>query len=76
MNDGLQVKFTEFKVGPFKASPPPSTPERKMLEWEMSVTGKSGGPGWLEVTYVDEDLRISRNHLGQLFILSRDKDDM
>ena len=42
----------------------------------MSVTGKSGGPGWLEVTYVDEDLRISRNHLGQLFILSRDKDDM
>jgi hypothetical protein len=30
--------------------------------------------GWLETTYIDEDMRVARGNRGSLFVLSRDKD--
>ncbi len=34
----------------------------------------SNDSGWLETTFVDEDIRIGRGNKGSLFILTRDKD--
>ena len=29
--------------------------------------------GWLDITYLDEDLRIGRGNEGSVFVLSREK---
>ena len=67
----VQLKFTSFKIGPLQMSAPPRTPARLAIEWELSATGRGGSGAWLDTTYVDYDLRLGRNDMGDLFILSR-----
>jgi len=67
----VQLKFSSFKIGPLQMSAPPRTPARLAIEWELSATGRGGSGAWLDTTYVDYDLRLGRNDMGDLFILSR-----
>lgn len=39
----------------------------------LAVVRGSKDSGWLETTFVDEDIRIGRGNKGSLFILTRDK---
>jgi hypothetical protein len=60
------------QVGPFKLAPPPSTPSRAALEWEMSAIEGGASGAWLDTTFLDYDLRIVRGHRGDLYILTRE----
>lgn len=40
----------------------------------LSILRGTPEAGWLETTYVDEDLRIGRGNKGTMFILTRDRD--
>lgn len=40
----------------------------------LSIARGTTDAGWLETTYVDEDLRIGRGNKGTMFILTRDRD--
>lgn len=47
------------------------------LGWVFSALGalrKSKESGWLETTYIDDDLRIGRGNKGTMFVLTRDSD--
>lgn len=39
-----------------------------------AVKGGIKDNGWLETTFLDEDMRIGRGNKGSLFVLTRDKD--
>lgn len=39
-----------------------------------AVRGGIKDNGWLETTYLDDDMRIGRGNKGSLFVLTRDKD--
>jgi len=67
----LQVKFEQFRVGGLKVVAPPTDPARKMIEWELEVSGK-GTPAWIDNTYVDENMRVVRDHKGNVFVMKRD----
>eukprot|EP00471_Norrisiella_sphaerica_P014200 CAMPEP_0184492630 /NCGR_PEP_ID=MMETSP0113_2-20130426/23856_1 /TAXON_ID=91329 /ORGANISM="Norrisiella sphaerica, Strain BC52" /LENGTH=622 /DNA_ID=CAMNT_0026877545 /DNA_START=317 /DNA_END=2185 /DNA_ORIENTATION=- len=70
-NSRAEVKFETFRVGGVKVSPPPSDPARRLVEWELEVSGK-GTPAWIDNTYVDENLRVVRDYKGNLFVMKRD----
>jgi len=70
-NSRVEVKQTGFRVGNFKLPVPPTTPARKALEWENAASGQ-GTSAWLDTTYLDGDMRISRNHQSDLYIFTRD----
>jgi len=47
------------------------------LGWLFNVIGTVKGTfenGWLETTFVDEEIRIGRGNKGTMFILTRDQD--
>jgi len=46
------------------------------LGWVFSLISKfrGGVGGWLETTYLDEDMRIGRGNKGTMFVLTRDPD--
>jgi len=47
------------------------------LGWLFSVIGvlrKSRENGWLETTYIDDEMRIGRGNKGTMFVLTRDSD--
>ena len=67
----IALDFTDFELGPLKLSAPPKTPARLAIEWELQATGRGGKGAWLETTYLDYDVRISRNDLGDLFVLTK-----
>mmetsp|Transcript_25797 Transcript_25797/g.62152 ORF Transcript_25797/g.62152 Transcript_25797/m.62152 type:complete len:647 (-) Transcript_25797:60-2000(-) len=70
-NSRTEVKFEQYRVGGVKVVAPPSDPARQMIEWELQVSGK-GTPAWLDNTYVDENLRVARDHKGNVFVMKRD----
>mmetsp|Transcript_21154 Transcript_21154/g.29658 ORF Transcript_21154/g.29658 Transcript_21154/m.29658 type:complete len:413 (+) Transcript_21154:1-1239(+) len=70
-NSRAEVKFEQYRVGGVKVVAPPTDPARQMIEWELEVSGK-GTPAWLDNTYVDENLRVARDHKGNLFVMKRD----
>jgi hypothetical protein len=45
---------------------------KRFLPVDFSLPSRSGSPAWLEITYLDDDLRISRGNEGNVFVLSRD----
>ena len=45
---------------------------KKFLPLDFSI-GNREQQGWLEITYLDEDLRIGRGNEGSVFILSKEK---
>lgn len=52
-------------------------PIRIVLDFVFSILAKIRGTpdnGWLETTYVEDDLRIGRGNKGTMFILTRDPD--
>ena len=67
----LALNFTDFKIGPLQLKAPPKTPARLAIEWELAATGRGGSGAWLDTTYLDYDMRISRNDMGDLFVLTR-----
>lgn len=48
------------------------TAGKKFLPIDLGINSKDNN-GWLEVTYLDEDLRIGRGNEGSVFVLSREK---
>mmetsp|Transcript_20411 Transcript_20411/g.28346 ORF Transcript_20411/g.28346 Transcript_20411/m.28346 type:complete len:701 (-) Transcript_20411:201-2303(-) len=70
-NSRAEVKFEQYRVGGVKVVAPPTDPARQMIEWELEVSGK-GTPAWLDNTYVDENLRVARDHKGNVFVMKRD----
>jgi len=70
-NSRAEVKFGNYRVGGLKVQAPPSDPARRMIEWELEVSGK-GTPAWIDNTYVDENLRVARDHKGNVFVMKRD----
>lgn len=72
-NSRAGMRPRQFRVGSFEVPAPPRTPARAALEWESRATGGSPtGMSWLDTTYLDADLRISRTSNGDLFVLKRD----
>lgn len=45
---------------------------KKFPPFDFSLSGRESG-GWLEITYLDEDLRLSRGNEGNVFVLAREK---
>ena len=45
---------------------------QKFLPVDFGINSKDNN-GWLEVTYLDEDLRIGRGNEGSVFVLSKEK---
>ena len=45
---------------------------RKFLPIDFGINSKDNN-GWLEITYLDEDLRIGRGNEGSVFVLSKEK---
>lgn len=41
------------------------------FNWGDRILGNNNSLGWLEITYLDENLRISRGNQGNIFILER-----
>jgi PAP_fibrillin len=48
------------------------TAGKKFAPIDFGINNKDNN-GWLEVTYLDEDLRIGRGNEGSVFVLSREK---
>jgi PAP_fibrillin len=46
---------------------------KKFLPIDFSIESRDQ-QGWLEVTYLDEDLRIGRGNEGNVFVLAKEKD--
>lgn len=85
----LKAKNEEiFKIGPFKftnAVEAKLTPRSDSLfdvnfiqfilfgTFKFNVEKNENFKGFLEITYLDEDIRISRGNKGNLFVLVRDK---
>jgi hypothetical protein len=47
------------------------TPKLSLLRGIDFTISPQREPGWLEITYLDEDLRIGRGNQGNLFVLRR-----
>lgn len=45
---------------------------QKFLPIDFGINSKNNN-GWLEITYLDEDLRIGRGNEGNVFVLSKEK---
>jgi hypothetical protein len=45
---------------------------KRFLAMDLSLESRDSS-GWLEITYLDEDLRIGRGNEGNVFILAKDK---
>ncbi len=45
---------------------------KKFLPVDFGINSKENN-GWLEITYLDEDLRIGRGNEGSVFVLSKEK---
>mmetsp|Transcript_30117 Transcript_30117/g.85011 ORF Transcript_30117/g.85011 Transcript_30117/m.85011 type:complete len:595 (-) Transcript_30117:293-2077(-) len=65
------VKPDQFRVGPFKVNAPPTSPARAALNWEAGAMGNNTS-AWMDTTFLDADLRVSRDSNGDLFIFTRD----
>jgi hypothetical protein len=65
------VRPKDYRVAGIKVGAPPKTPGRRALDWEMEASG-AGSLAWLDTTFVDGEMRISRSQSGDLFILVRD----
>lgn len=48
------------------------TAGKKFLPIDVGINSKDNN-GWLDVTYLDDDLRIGRGNEGSVFVLSREK---
>lgn len=48
------------------------TPKFNLLQGVDFAIDTNREPGWLEVTYLDKDLRIGRGNQGSLFVLTKD----
>jgi len=51
-----------------------ATQRLSLLQGIDFAINRQNNPGWLEVTYLDADLRIGRGNQGSLFVLSRSAD--
>ena len=65
------VRPKDYRVAGFKVDAPPSSPGRVARDLEMEATG-AGSLAWMDTTFVDGEVRISRSQSGDLFILVRD----
>lgn len=45
---------------------------KRFLAIDFSLSGRESS-GWLEITYLDEDLRIGRGNEGNVFVLAKEK---
>lgn len=65
------VRPKDYRVAGMKMNAPPKTPSRMAMEMEMGASG-AGSLAWLDTTFVDGEMRISRSQSGDIFILVRD----
>lgn len=65
-----KVKKQEYSFAGMKMKAPPKTPGRQIADWEMEASGL-GSMAWMDTTFVDADLRISRTQSGEVFVFSR-----
>ena len=65
-----KVKKQEYMFAGLKLKAPPKTPGRQIADWEMEASGL-GSMAWMDTTFVDNDLRISRTQAGAVFVFSR-----
>ncbi|MEA5510737.1 PAP/fibrillin family protein [Crocosphaera sp. UHCC 0190] len=76
----VQVKFERYILGLQKflgyTSPNQLIKEieagKKFLPLDLSIENREQ-QGWLEITYLDEDLRIGRGNEGSVFVLAKEK---
>ena len=66
----LALKWKGFRVGGIDLPPPPQTAARAALQWEQAALGQSG-EAWVDITYLDFDLRLARTGSGDLLVLTR-----
>ncbi|MGK7950163.1 MAG: PAP/fibrillin family protein [Xenococcaceae cyanobacterium] len=48
---------------------------KKFLPLDFSIANRDR-LGWLEITYLDEDMRIGRGNQGNVFVLAKEKNDI
>lgn len=65
------VRPKDWRVAGIKMNAPPESAGRYLGNREMEASG-AGSMAWMDTTFVDGELRISRSHSGDLFILVRD----
>lgn len=65
------VRPKAYTFAGFKIDAPPASVGRAARDLEMEATG-AGSLAWMDTTFVDDELRISRSQSGDVFILVRD----
>jgi len=65
------VRPKDWRVAGIKMNAPPESAGRYLGNREMEASG-AGSMAWMDTTFVDGELRISRSQSGDLFILVRD----
>ena len=65
------VRPKDWSVAGVKFDAPPDSPSRMARNMEMKASG-AGSLAWMDTTFVDGEMRISRSQSGDLFILVRD----
>ena len=65
------VRPKAYTFAGFKVDAPPASVGRAARDLEMEASG-SGSLAWMDTTFVDDELRISRSQSGDVFILVRD----
>ena len=65
------VRPKDWRVAGVKFDAPPDSPSRMARNMEMKASG-AGSLAWMDTTFVDGEMRISRSQSGDLFILVRD----
>ena len=77
-NQRVNVKFNRFIIGSQRLigyqSPNPFIEEiekgKKFIAIDFSLQARDQ-KGWLDITYLDEDLRIGRGNVGSVFVLTK-----
>lgn len=65
------VRPTGGSVGGFRYDAPPETPARAARNLEMRASG-AGSMAWMDTTFVDSEMRVSRSQSGDVFVFVRD----
>jgi hypothetical protein len=75
----INVKFNSCRIrlqkqqqqsSQLSSSSSTTTSKTTLLDWDLPL-GIIGPTGWLNTTYIDDNIRITRGHKGSVFVLAR-----